>query len=255
VTSQLELTIPSVPPAYRRNVLRGPLNALFFTALDGFLDRSLREHKQVVFADLPPTVVELGSGVGANLRYLSPGTRLVAVEPNPAMHRRLRARAARADVELELHTTVGERLDLPDGSVDAVISSLVLCTVPDPAAVVAEVHRVLRPGGRYAFVEHVAAAEHTAIRRLQRAVRRPWGWFFEGCSCERDLRPVIEAAGFASTAITGYRLRGPFLPANPQIAGVATRGDRPLVHARPRSPGSPSAPEPRRSTSSAARPV
>jgi ubiquinone/menaquinone biosynthesis C-methylase UbiE len=141
------------------------------------------------------------------------------------MHPRLRARAARARVDLDLHATVAERLDLPDASVDAVISSLVLCTVQDPAAVVAEVRRVLRPGGRYAFVEHVAATEHTALRRLQRAVRRPWGWFFEGCSCERDLRRVIEEAGFPRTAITDYRLRGPFLPARPQIAGVATCGE------------------------------
>jgi SAM-dependent methyltransferase len=192
--------------------------------LDDYLNRLLRAHKQLVFADLPSTVVELGPGVGANLRYLPAGTRLIAVEPNPAMHRRLLARVARARIDLELHVTVGERLDLPDASVDAVISSLVLCTVPDPAAVVAEVHRVLRPGGRYAFVEHVAAPEHTALRRLQRAVRRPWSWTFEGCSCERDLRGVIEAVPFAHTAISDYRLRGPFLPANSQIAGVATKG-------------------------------
>jgi SAM-dependent methyltransferase len=204
--------------------VRGPLNAIFFTVLDGYLDQLLRPHKQRVFAELPPTVVELGPGVGANVRYLSPGTRLIAVEPNEAMHARLRERAARAGVDLELHATVGEQLDLPDASVDAVISSLVLCTVPDPAAVVAEVHRVLRPGGRYAFVEHVAAPEHTALRRLQRVVRRPWGWFFEGCSCERDLRSVIESGGFAATTISDYRLRGPFLPANTQIAGVVTRG-------------------------------
>jgi SAM-dependent methyltransferase len=106
-----------------------------------------------------------------------------------------------------------------------VISSLVLCTVADPGAVVAEVHRILRLGGRYAFLEHVAAAEHTTLRRLQRVVRRPWRWMFEGCSCERDLRTVIEKAGFTRTAITDYRLRGPFLPANTQISGVATTGD------------------------------
>ena len=169
-------------------------------------------------------MVELGPGVGANLRYLPAGTRLIAVEPNPAMHPRLRARAARAQVDLELHDTVAERLDLPDASVDAVISSLVLCTVTDPAGVVSEVHRILRPGGRFAFLEHVAAAEGTALRRLQRAVRRPWSWTFEGCSCERDLGTVIEAAGFAPAAIDAYRLRGPFLPANTQIAGVATKG-------------------------------
>jgi SAM-dependent methyltransferase len=217
-------TVRSATSEYRPHRVRGPLNALFFTVLDGPLNRLLRAHKQRVFTDLPPTVVELGPGTGANLRYLPAGTRLIAVEPNPAMHARLRVRAARAQIDLELHATAGERLDLPDASVDAVISSLVLCTVPDPAGVVAEVHRVLRPGGRYAFVEHVAAAEHTALRRLQRAVRRPWSWIFEGCSCERDLRALIEDAGFAQTTISDYRLHGPFLPANTQIAGVATRG-------------------------------
>ena len=210
---------------YQAHRARGPLNALFFAGLDGYLDRQLRTHKKRIFTDLPPTVVELGSGTGANLRYLPAGTRLVAVEPNPAMHRLLRKRATRAQVDLELHTTVGEHLDLPDAAADMVISSLVLCTVPDPGAVLAEVRRVLRPGGRYAFLEHVAAPEHSALRRLQRAVRRPWGWFFEGCSCERDLRTVIENAGFTRAAITDYRLRGPFLPASTQIAGVATAGE------------------------------
>jgi SAM-dependent methyltransferase len=239
MTARLVQTSRQIPPArqqppavvartatsaHRPHRVRGPLNALFFSVLDGYLDRLLKAHKQLVFAGLPPTVVELGPGVGANLRYLAPGTRLIAVEPNPAMHARLRARAARAGVELDIHPAVGEQLDLPDASVDAVISSLVLCTVPDPAAVVAEVHRVLKPGGRYAFVEHVAAPEHTALRHLQRAVRKPWGWFFEDCSCERDLRSVIESSPFAGATVTDYRIRGPFLPANIQIAGVATKG-------------------------------
>lgn len=208
------------PVAFRPHPVRGPLNAVFFTVLDRYLDRLLHRRKAALFADLPPTVVEIGPGVGANLRYLPAGTRLIAVEPNPAMHARLIARAARAGIDLEVHPDGAERLDLPDGSVDAVISSLVLCTVPDPARVLAEVRRVLRPGGRFLFVEHVAAAEGTALRGVQRAVRGPWSWFFEGCSCERDLRAVIDAAGFVATRIEAYRLRSPFLPANPQIAGV-----------------------------------
>lgn len=216
---------------YRAHPVRGRLNALFFTGLDDYADRLLRPHKEALFRDLPSTVVELGPGVGANLRYLRAGTRLIAVEPNPAMHAPLRARAARSGVELDLHPTVAERIDLPDASVDAVISSLVLCTVPDPAGAVAEVLRILRPGGRYAFLEHVAAPEGTAVRRLQRAVRGPWGWFFEGCSCERELRPVIETAGFDRTEITAHRMRGPFLPAAPQISGVATKGGRSPVPA------------------------
>src|SRR3954449_6183412 len=121
------LRLPSDPAApFDVHRVRGPLNALFFSMLDRYLDHLLGPHKQALFRDLPPTVVELGPGVGANLRYLSPGSRLIAVEPNPAMHRRLRARAARAEVDVELHTVVAERLDLPDGSVDAVLSSLVL---------------------------------------------------------------------------------------------------------------------------------
>jgi SAM-dependent methyltransferase len=153
---EFAVSLPCAVP-YRPHPVRGPLNALFFTELDGYVDRLLRPHKQRLFRDLPASVLELGSGVGANLRYLPAGSRLVAVEPNPAMHGPLRARAARAGIELDLHPTVAERIDLPDESVDAVISSLVLCTVPDPAGAVSEVLRVLRPGGRYAFLEHVAA--------------------------------------------------------------------------------------------------
>lgn len=209
------------PAGYRPNRVRGPLNALFFAALDRSLDGLLRPHKLAFFNDVPHTVVELGSGVGANLRYLPAGTRLIAVEPNPAMRPRLTARAAAAGIDLDVHACGAERLDLPDGSAHMVMSSLVLCTVADPERVVAEVRRILRPGGRFVFVEHVAAAEGTALRRIQRAVRRPWAWFFEGCSCERDLRAVIERAGFADTSIESYRLRSPFLPFNTQIGGVA----------------------------------
>jgi ubiquinone/menaquinone biosynthesis C-methylase UbiE len=146
---------------------------------------------------------------------------LVAVEPNPAMHGRLASAARRYGVRLELHPVPAEQLDLPDASVDVVISSLVLCTVTDPAAVLAQVRRVLRPGGRFLFAEHVVAPEGTRLRRLQALVRRPWAWFFEGCSCERDLAGEIRRAGFADVRLDSYRLRSPFLPFNPQIAGEA----------------------------------
>ena len=142
-------------------------------------------------------MVELGSGVGANLRYLPAGARLIAIEPNPYMHARLRRRPrAGSGVELEIRSVVGERIDLPDASAEAVISSLVLCTVSDPDAVLAEVRRILRPGGRFSFAEHVAAKPRTPTRWSQRILRRPWAWVFEGCSCERDLTSLIASAGF-----------------------------------------------------------
>lgn len=213
---------PQAGEAPRTNPVRGRFNAVFFTVMDRYMDHLLRARKTTHFADLPDQVLELGPGVGANFRYLRPGTRVIAVEPNRAMHRRLRARAARYGIDLDLRTVVGERLDVADASVDAVISSLVLCTVGDPAAVLAEIRRVLAPGGRYAFVEHVAAPTGTWLRRVQRVVRRPWAWVFEGCSCERDLGTVIEQAGFARVDAERYRLRSPFLPFNTHVAGTAT---------------------------------
>lgn len=200
---------------------RGRFNAAFFDLMGPYLEWNLRKRKRRVFSELPREVVELGSGVGANLRYLPAGATLVAIEPNPHMHRRLRAAAEGRGVRLDLHDRVAERTNLPDHCVDSVISSLVLCSVGDPAGVLAEVRRILRPGGTYRFVEHVAAPPATLTRALQRALRRPWSWTFEGCSCERDLESLIRAAGFNTVDIERYRLHTPFVPFNTQIAGTA----------------------------------
>jgi SAM-dependent methyltransferase len=137
------------------------------------------------------------------------------------MHAALQRRAARCGIDVQIRSITGDAIDLDDHSADAVISSLLLCTVADPGQVVSEIRRILRPGGRYAFLEHVVAPDGTPLRRIQRAFRRPWAWVFEGCSCERDLAAVIRAAGFASVEIDQYRLRSPFVPANTQIAGTA----------------------------------
>jgi len=200
---------------------RGRFNAAFFRVMDAYIDWHLHKHKASVFTDLPTRVVELGPGVGANLRYLAPGTRLLAIEPNPYMHAPLRRAAARHGVDVEIRSVVGERIDLPDDSAETVISSIVLCTVSDPAVVISEIRRILRPGGHYCFLEHVAARAGTPTRWAQRVLRRPWAWVFEGCSCERDLAAVIKSAGFSEVEITPYRIHSPFLPFNTHIVGRA----------------------------------
>ncbi len=200
---------------------RGRFNSAFFRLMGSYINWHMHERKSTAFADLPPTVIELGAGVGANMRYLPVGAHLVAVEPNPYMHKRLRRAAGSHGVDLEILSVVGERIDLPDASADAVISSLVLCSVRDPDAVLAEIRRVLRPGGRFSFAEHVVARPHTPTRWTQRFLRRPWAWIFEGCSCERDLATVIQSAGFTSVDLCHYRIRSPFLPFNTHIAGTA----------------------------------
>src|SRR6478752_6177521 len=214
-------TRPGEPELLEDHPGRGRFNSAFFWVMGGYIDTLMHSRKATAFADLPPTVVELGAGVGANMRYLRAGARLVAVEPNPYMHARLRRAARSRSVDLEIRSVVGERLDLPDASVDAVISSLVLCSVRDPDAVLAEIRRVLRPGGRFSFAEHVAARPHTPTRWAQRILRRPWAWVFEGCSCERDLATVIGSAGFTSVDLGHYRIHSPFLPFNTHILGTA----------------------------------
>ncbi|MBM2620680.1 class I SAM-dependent methyltransferase [Actinoplanes sp. LDG1-06] len=211
----------TVATGFELHRARGPFNAAFFSVMGPYIEWNVRHHKRRVYADLPATVVEIGSGVGANLRYLRPGSTLVAVEPNEPMHGRLRAAAERRGVRLDLRARTAESTGLPSGSADAVISSLVLCTVTDPAEVLAEIRRVLRPGGTFRFVEHVAAPDGTPTRTLQRLLRRPWAWTFEGCSCERDLAARLRGAGFARVDLTPYRLHSPFITFNTQIAGVA----------------------------------
>jgi SAM-dependent methyltransferase len=213
--------VPGAVEAFDDHPVRGRFNSAFFWAMGGYLNWHLRHHKATAFADLPPTVVELGSGVGSNLRYLPDGARLIAIEPNPHMHARLRRAARARGVDLEIRSVVAERIDLPDASADAVISSLVLCSVRDPEAVLAEVRRVLRPGGRFSFAEHVVAKPGTLTRWTQRTLRRPWAWVFEGCSCERDLAGSIRSAGFSSVDLAPYRIRSPFVPFNTHIAGTA----------------------------------
>ena len=201
--------------------IRGRINAWLFGWLDGYMDRIVGAIKRDLFAALPDDVVELGAGAGANLRYLRPGTRLRAVEPSRYMRARLAARARALGIEVELCGLVGEAIDLPSASADAVVSTLVLCTVPDPAAVLREVRRVLRPGGRFLCLEHVAAPRRSFIGWVQRAVKWPWHWFFEGCHTDRDLESVIRAAGFTAVEVDRLRVRTAFLPIRPQIRVVA----------------------------------
>ncbi|MDL4817394.1 class I SAM-dependent methyltransferase [Actinomadura opuntiae] len=211
----------STLPALSPNPVRGRLNSAFFALTTGYTDHRLAGHKRKVFPR-GGVVAEIGAGNGPNLRYLPPGTTVHAIEPNPYFHRRLERTAADHGIDLAIHAVPGEAIDLEDASVDAVVGTWVLCTVHDPAQVLREIHRILRPGGRFAFIEHVAAP-HGAVRGVQRLVRRPWRWAFEGCHTDRDTAAAVHAAGFASVEITEFRFRSSFIPVRTQIAGIAVR--------------------------------
>ena len=170
---------------------------------------------------LTGTVLEIGPGGGNNLASLSTprrDVRWIGVEPNPFFHDRLRARGDRLRDRRRRRAATAEAMPVADHAVDAVISTLVLSPVRDPDAVLREVRRVLRPGDRFVFVEHVAAPHGSGLaspaRRppdLARAVRRlsPRSWD----------DPLIEAAGFADVDLRNFRLPVPIM--GPHIAGIA----------------------------------
>ncbi len=205
------------------NGWRGRFNAWFFIAFDRYIGHIGRGHKRVAFSDLQEgTIIEIGPGVGSNFDFIPPGSRVIAIEPNLAMHDRLRKRAAGRGIDLELLAVSCETLPLASGSVDDVVCSLVLCTVDDPRAALAEIRRVLRPGGRFRFVEHVAAPRWSPRRWLQHLLRGPWRWLYEGCDLCRDTGAAIERAGFSELQIQRRRFRQSlFVPVNTAICGVA----------------------------------
>jgi SAM-dependent methyltransferase len=206
------------------NPVRGRLNAAVLRGADGYAHWLLGPRKRELFADLPSTVVEIGPGTGANLRYYRPGTHLIAVEPNRRMHQTLRDRARRHGIDLELRAEGAQAMGLPDASVDAVVSTLVLCTVPDPAAVLAEVRRVLRPDGTFFFLEHVrAGADQPMVRGAQSVLATPWRWFFEGCDVRRDLGRDLADAGWTRLERQLGQMRSIFLPINSLLSGMAVR--------------------------------
>lgn len=202
---------------------RARLNAWLLSVLDGYMHAKYARIKRGLLQGHPPTVLELGAGAGANLRYLPAGTRVTAVEPNRHMHEQLRRKAERYGLHIDVRELAGEALDIPSESIDFAYASLVLCTVAEPSQVVAEVLRVLRPGGRFVCVEHVASRDHLGIRRAQNLLRRSWRYVFEGCDLCRDTGSLLRKAGFSSVQVEEFRLPTFLVPVQPHISAVCVK--------------------------------
>jgi len=206
-------------------------------------ERLISDRKERLFGTLEGTVLEIGPGTGPNLRYLSPDARWIGVEPNPYMTSYLEEEAKVRHHPVHLVRGIAETLPLADASVDVAVSTLVLCSVKAPTGALREIHRVLKPGGRFIFVEHHGAPEGTWLRRMQRWIRPAWKWAADGCRPDRDTDQLIEDAGFHRLDMDRFRLNVPLV--SPHVAGVAWKrvGDPPdeepgRARERQREPGS-----------------
>lgn len=207
----------------RENTFRGRLNSWFLSLLEGYMDKTYGKRKRMIFKSLPQQIVEIGPGTGANFRYYPQGITVIAIEPNPMMHARLKANANRYRLQLQIRSKRGEEIDLENDSVEAVVGTLVLCTVENPKRVVSEVRRILRPGGRYIFLEHVAAPMGTRLRAVQNFLHKPWHWLFEGCNLNRNTHSLLTEQAFSSVDMGCFMLQSMFAPVTPHIFGLATK--------------------------------
>jgi SAM-dependent methyltransferase len=176
--------------------------------------------KRTLLATLTGDVLEIGAGKGTNLPLLPPGINWTGLEPHPRTRQALTRAAAAGGGGRRVLAGRAEAIPLPSASVDVVLSTAVLCSVDDLDVVLAEIRRVLRPGGRFIFLEHVAAPPGSALRRLQRMVAPITRVVDRGCDPGRDIAPAIEAA-FTATDLAHYTAPG--LLKIPFIAGTAHR--------------------------------
>lgn len=183
------------------------------------------EHRRRLLADMHGRVIEVGAGNGLNFAHYPPGVdEVLAVEPEPRLRRAAIRAAQSAAVPITVVDGLADALPAADGSFDAAVASLVLCSVPDQSVALAELQRILRPGGELRFYEHVRA-DDPRLAATQRAVDHLWPHLAGGCHTSRRTVPAIKAAGFVIDDLVAFRFpetRIPLPPA-PHVIGVARR--------------------------------
>jgi ubiquinone/menaquinone biosynthesis C-methylase UbiE len=188
--------------------------------------RGAADHRRRLLEGLTGRVVEVGAGSGLNFaHYPATVTEVVAIEPEPTLRAAAAQAATAAPVRVTVSEGAAEALPLADGEVDAAVASLVLCSVPDEAPALAEIRRVLRPGGELRFYEHVIAERQPMRAILQLADHSGlWPALCGGCHPARDTAAAIEAAGFEIERCERFGFRaGAVEPSVPHILGVAHR--------------------------------
>jgi ubiquinone/menaquinone biosynthesis C-methylase UbiE len=202
--------------------IRHRLFAALYDRMNAAAERRWKgKHRADLLADARGVVLEIGGGTGANLPYYRDVERLVIAEPDPFMRKKLGPKLAQACVPVEVSEADAQRLPFADESFDTVVSTLVFCTIPDPRAALAEIRRVLRPGGRLLFLEHVRGEGRVA--RWQDRIQPFWSWWVPGCHPNRNTVSIIEAAGFLIEKLERFEPPVPLSNFTPHVQGAAYR--------------------------------
>jgi ubiquinone/menaquinone biosynthesis C-methylase UbiE len=205
--------------------VRHPIFARFFDRFSRLMEKEAGEQRDELLAGLSGRVVEIGAGNGMNFRHYPPTVdEVVALEPEAYLREKATNAALSAPVRVSVRDGVAEPLPLEDGRFDAAVASLVLCTVPDPGRALAELRRVLNPGGELRFLEHVRS-ESPRKARVQEWLDDSglWPRLGGGCHCGRDTARAIEEAGFRVERVRSFALGPSWMHTNPHVIGVAAR--------------------------------
>jgi ubiquinone/menaquinone biosynthesis C-methylase UbiE len=195
--------------------------AVYDRGLKATEEAGLREMRRQTLAQASGRTIDLGAGTGINIELFPERvSELVLAEPDPHMLKQLRAKLAASRVDASAIEARAENLPFEDGSFDTAVFTLVLCTVPDPEAALAEAARVLKPGGKLLFVEHVRA-EGPSLARWQDRFEKPWRFIADGCHCNRDTVSMIEASPFRLDRVDRGQLPKAVPIVKPLVWGVA----------------------------------
>lgn len=182
-------------------------------------DRPFTRFRKQVLDGVSGHVLEIGVGTGLNLsHYPETVVRLSVLDSNPGMSGFLRRRVKRSAIPIEIHTLSAERLPFEDHTFDAVVSTWTLCSIPDVSAALRDVHRVLKPGGEFRYVEHgLAPDEH--VRKWQHRLNGIQNVIADGCHLNRDIPALIRAAGFEMGSLAAA-----YVPKSPKTVGYFYTG-------------------------------
>jgi ubiquinone/menaquinone biosynthesis C-methylase UbiE len=180
---------------------------IFPRICDFLLDTELvREHRQKLLAPAAGRILEIGFGTGLNLPHYPPSVRqITAVDPNPGMLSLAARRIAQTQIEVDRQTLSGERLPLETESFDCVVSTFTLCSIRDVSQALAEIFRVLKPGGRFLFFEHGLSPD-PGVQKWQRRLNWLQKRLGDGCHLDRDMRALVSDQPFSHTESTEFYL-------------------------------------------------